>query len=88
MIRARRGRFLAILNPDRLTQAVSEHEDLMQAFRDMDPDAAARVWDTHLRHTGETLANVLKDQADSSGAFFRQPLGFMPKFASSSTKTT
>ena len=29
MIRARRGRFLAILNPDRLTQAVSEHEDLM-----------------------------------------------------------
>ena len=65
MIRARRGRFLAILNPDRLTQAVSEHEDLMQAFRDMDPDAAARVWETHLRHTGETVANVLRDQADS-----------------------
>jgi DNA-binding GntR family transcriptional regulator len=48
-----------------LTQAVSEHEDLMQAFRDMDPDAAARVWETHLRHTGETVANVLRDQADS-----------------------
>jgi DNA-binding GntR family transcriptional regulator len=58
--RARRGRYLAIVNPDRLAQAVAEHEAIMQAFRLRDPDAAADVWETHLRHTGETVANVLR----------------------------
>jgi len=65
MIRARRGRFLAIMNPERLTQAVSEHEDLMQAFRGGDADMAARVWETHLRHTGETVADVLRARDES-----------------------
>jgi DNA-binding FadR family transcriptional regulator len=32
----------------------------MQAFRLGDPDAAAAVWETHLRHTGETVADVLR----------------------------
>lgn len=59
MIRARRGRFLAIMNPERLKQAVDEHERLMDAFRKRDPECAATVWETHLRHTGETLAQVL-----------------------------
>ena len=59
MIRARRGRFLAILNPARLEQAVAEHETLMQAFREGSAEKAALVWETHLRHTGETVAAVL-----------------------------
>jgi DNA-binding GntR family transcriptional regulator len=59
MIRARRGRFLAIMEPDRLTQAVSEHEELMQAFRTRDAHAATRVWEKHLRHTGETVSTAL-----------------------------
>ncbi|MFT7309544.1 MAG: DNA-binding GntR family transcriptional regulator [Paracoccaceae bacterium] len=58
--RARRGRYLAIVNPDRLAQAVAEHEAIMQAFRLGDPDAAAAVWETHLRHTGEAVADVLR----------------------------
>ncbi|MEM1075471.1 MAG: GntR family transcriptional regulator [Pseudomonadota bacterium] len=61
MIRARRGRFLAIMNPDRLSQAVSEHETLMQMFRDGDVGQAATVWERHLRHTGETVAAALRD---------------------------
>lgn len=61
MIRARRGRFLAIMNPDRLVQAVGEHEALMQAFRDGDASQAASVWEQHLRHTGETVASALRD---------------------------
>lgn len=65
MIRARRGRFLAIMNPERLTQAVAEHEDLMHAFRNGHADDAGRVWDTHLRHTGETVADVLRTRNDS-----------------------
>lgn len=58
--RARRGRYLAIVDPHRLAQAVAEHEAIMQAFRARDPDMAARVWETHLRHTGETVADVLR----------------------------
>ncbi len=58
--RARRGRYLAIVNPDRLAQAVSEHEAIMQAFRSRDPIAAATVWEAHLRHSGETVADVLR----------------------------
>lgn len=60
MIRARRGRYLAILKPERLQQAVNEHETLMDAFRQRQADSAAKVWETHLRHTGETVAAVLQ----------------------------
>lgn len=62
--RARRGRFMAIMNRDRLDQAVGEHESLMQAFRLRDPSSAAEIWKTHLLHTGETLAEVLGQQGD------------------------
>lgn len=61
MINARRGRFLAIMNPDRLAQAVSEHEALMKAFRAGDSAEAARVWEQHLRHTGKAVADALAD---------------------------
>ena len=60
--RARRGRFMAIMHRDRLEQAVGEHEILMQAFRSQDPSVAAKIWKTHLLHTGETLAEVLGRQ--------------------------
>lgn len=58
--RARRGRYLAIMDPARLAQAVSEHEGLMAALRAGDPSGAARIWRQHLMHTGETLAAVLE----------------------------
>ncbi|MFK7837544.1 MAG: GntR family transcriptional regulator [Sulfitobacter sp.] len=64
MTRARRGRYLAILNEARLEQAFAEHEDLMQAFRDQSADSAAQIWETHLRHTGETVAAVLMAETD------------------------
>lgn len=57
--RARRGRFLAIMKPERLEQAVGEHEAVMQAFRARDGAAAEKVWEQHLRHTGETVVGVL-----------------------------
>lgn len=65
MIRARRGRYLAILNRSRLEQAIAEHNELMQAFRTADADMAAQVWEKHLRHTGETVAAVLLAEKDS-----------------------
>ena len=65
--RARRGRFLAILKPDRIRQSVAEHEDLMRCFRSRNPQGAAAIWETHLRHTGETLASVLSDLERRNG---------------------
>lgn len=64
--RARRGRFMAIMNRERLEQAVGEHETLMQAFRSRDPSAAADIWKTHLLHTGQALADVLGRQPDQT----------------------
>lgn len=66
--RARRGRFMAIMNRDRLEQAVGEHETLMQAFRSRAPLAAGKVWKTHLLQTGKTLAEVLGDKNDKKPA--------------------
>lgn len=64
MARARRGRYLAIMKPDRLEQAASEHEELMGALRARDSAAAAVIWRTHLLNTGETVAMVLDAQAE------------------------
>lgn len=63
MLRARRGRYMAIMSPDRWGQSVGEHEALMEALRARDGAAAAEVWTTHLRHTGETLATALQAAA-------------------------
>jgi len=59
MARARRRRFLAIMKPERLQEAVAEHEELMQALRAADADGAGRIWRRHLLHTGATVAALL-----------------------------
>lgn len=61
MLRARRGRYMAIMSPDRWRQSVNEHEALMTALRARDPGASAAAWTAHLNHTGETLARVLAE---------------------------
>ncbi|MBC57553.1 MAG: GntR family transcriptional regulator [Confluentimicrobium sp.] len=61
--RARRGRFLAIMQPKRLDEALGEHEILMDALRGRDPALAAQIWRSHLLHTGETVAAALRDVA-------------------------
>lgn len=59
MLMARRGRYMAIMSPERWAQAVQEHEDLMQALRAGDPQAASTIWTKHLQQTGQTLAEVI-----------------------------
>lgn len=66
VIRARRGRYLAIMDPERLQQAVDEHESLMRALRVRDSEAAAILWEEHLRNTGRTVASVLRKAAKVS----------------------
>ena len=57
--RARRGRYLAIMDPGRLKQAVEEHCVLMEALRANDAQAAEAVWRQHLLHTGSSVADLL-----------------------------
>lgn len=64
MVRARRGRYLAILDPARWAEAVAEHEAFMAALRARDPAAVAVIWDRHLRRTGDRLAASLDAAAD------------------------
>lgn len=60
MARARRGRFMAIMDPDRLATAVQEHEEIMAAFRSRDPEAARRIWRIHLLNTGQSVSDLLR----------------------------
>lgn len=62
--RAARGRYTAILNHQRWTEAMDEHETLMLALRAGEPAAAAAIWRQHLRHTGLSVCNALRSQAD------------------------
>jgi DNA-binding GntR family transcriptional regulator len=63
MARARRGRFMAFMNPDRLKSAVEEHEQLMAALRTQNADAARQIWRKHLLNTGQSVTDVLRSQA-------------------------
>lgn len=59
MLRARRGRYMAIIDPLRWDEAVGEHDALLEALRRRDSEAARRVWRRHLVRTGETVCAVL-----------------------------
>jgi DNA-binding GntR family transcriptional regulator len=59
MLRARRGRYIAIMKPARWKESVDEHEALMDALRRRDAEAARQIWLRHLTHTGETVCSVL-----------------------------
>ena len=61
LIRASRGRYMAIFDPKRWDQAVEEHEALMQALRVGSPEQAGRIWQTHLEHTGEAVCAALAE---------------------------
>ncbi len=59
MVRANRGRFIAIADPYRWREALDEHDQLMDAFERRDPDAAAAIWQVHLDHTGLATVKAL-----------------------------
>ena len=59
-LRARRGRYMAILDQARWDEAMDEHAALMTALRCRDPDAAAAVWLTHLQNTGVAVGRALE----------------------------
>ncbi|MFN3614419.1 MAG: FCD domain-containing protein, partial [Rubrimonas sp.] len=56
MLRARRGRYMAIMDSARWDQAVREHEALMGAVRAGAAAAAETIWREHLLNTGRAVA--------------------------------
>ena len=66
MLRARRGRYMAIIDPLRWDEAVGEHEALLAALRRGDGETARQVWRRHLVRTGESVSAVLS--ASAAGA--------------------
>jgi len=55
MLRARRGRYFAIVSPDRWTEALDEHEALMRALRAKSGSMAFEIWRQHLLNTGNAV---------------------------------
>jgi DNA-binding GntR family transcriptional regulator len=68
MLRARRGRYMAILDPSRWQESVEEHTAAMAAFHARDPERARLVWRRHLLRTGETVCSVLKNESGHPAA--------------------
>ncbi len=60
MLRARRGRYMAIMDTSRLDQAVQEHVALMAAFSARAVEAARAIWHVHLLNTGKAVAKALE----------------------------
>lgn len=65
MLRASRGRYLAILSGVRWSEAMEQHESLMQALRDRDAEAAFKIWRNHLTMTGEALLQTMQSQTEA-----------------------
>lgn len=57
---AARVRFFALKNIGRRSEAMQEHEELMQAFAARDPDAARRIWRKHLIGSGAQTIQLLE----------------------------
>ena len=69
MIRARRGRYLALFSQERWDEAMHEHEQLMEAIGGRDKDAAAQLMHKHVTRTGQVLHQTLLNKStDSSKA--------------------
>ncbi|MEM6487806.1 MAG: GntR family transcriptional regulator [Pseudomonadota bacterium] len=66
MLRAMRGRYAAIMEPQRLAEAMGEHEALMAALRVRNGAAAGRIWRRHLLRTGEAVAGVIDGTGDAA----------------------
>lgn len=62
LVRARRGRYIAIVDPGRWEEAMAEHEAVMDAFRRRNAAKAAKVWRQHLERSGAVLARMLETQ--------------------------
>lgn len=66
-VRVARVRFIAVRQNQRWSQAMQEHEQVMQAFRDKDGAKAAAIWRKHLQESGRVTIEILQTKEQSSG---------------------
>lgn len=66
MIRARRGRYLALFSQERWDEAMHEHDQFMEAIGRRDGDAAADLMHQHVTRTGQVLYESLLDKSTDS----------------------
>lgn len=64
MLRANRGRYLAIRSNHRWKESMEQHEELMESLRAGDAARAGRIWRDHLTMTGETLLKSLTENSE------------------------
>ena len=63
MVRANRGRYIAIVDPERWSEAMGEHDAVMEAFRARDAERAGRIWHVHLLRSGQAIQKALRRQS-------------------------
>ena len=63
MVRANRGRYIAIVDPERWSEAMGEHDAVMEAFRTRDAERAGRIWRVHLLRSGQAIQKALRRQS-------------------------
>jgi DNA-binding GntR family transcriptional regulator len=63
IVRANRGRYIALIDPERWREAMAEHESVMEAFRKRDTEVAGRIWREHLLKSGQAVQNALHRQS-------------------------
>lgn len=62
MVRARRGRYAALLSRRRWNEAMAEHEQFMQAIIRRDAAAAGELMHRHVSRTGDVLREFLTEE--------------------------
>lgn len=60
MLRAKRGRYMAIVDPQRWAEAFEEHAALIRAIETRDDAGARAIWRGHLLKTGDTIGRLLE----------------------------
>jgi DNA-binding GntR family transcriptional regulator len=64
-VRAARGRYLAIVDQARWSEAMAEHEALMVALRAREAPQAGAIWKLHLHRTGLAVRRAQLAQASA-----------------------
>lgn len=68
MVRARRGRYLALFSQERWDESMAEHQNFMDAIVRGDADSAGELLHQHVTKTGTVLGRLLTEKnTDGSG---------------------
>lgn len=67
-VRAERARYVSISSREHRDESMEDHEGLMRALRDRDPEAARKIWKLHLERSGEETCRVVQEWENAAQA--------------------